>query len=89
VPIPVPTPEEMLNWYPDQDPKNRRFRVEVNVQTGERKEIELTLEEYRERHVAKIMTKNEREVKQAEEVRIARRKELLETFIDELEAKDI
>jgi hypothetical protein len=85
--IAVPTPEEILNWYPSSDPEKKRFRIEVNVVTGERKEIELTLEEYRQRHVNKIISKNEYVVRKQEETRKAKRQALLEKLLDAEEAK--
>jgi hypothetical protein len=84
----VPTPEEMQNWYPDPAPEKMRWRTEVNVTTGERKHIELTLEEYRARHVAKIVSRNEYVARQAEEARKAKRAALLEKLLDEAEAKE-
>ena len=81
----VPTPEEMANWYPNEAPENMRWRTEVNVQTGERKHIELTLEEYRIRHVAKIVSRNEYLVRKAEEARKIKRQALLDAFIDTLD----
>ena len=84
---PVPTYEEMQNWQPDPAPEQRRWRTEINVQTGERKYIELSLEEYRARHVAKIKSRNEYVIRKTEEARLAKRKALLEKMLDELEAK--
>ena len=85
----VPTYEEMQNWYPDPAPEQRRWRTEINVQTGERKYIELSLEEYRLRHIAKIKGRNEWLLKNREEIRQAKRKVLLEKLLDEMEAKVI
>ena len=85
----VPTYEEMQNWYPDPAPEKVRWHTKVNVQTGERTYIELTLEEYRARHVAKIMSRNEYLVRKEIADRKARRTALLEQFIDKLEAKEI
>ena len=83
----VPTPEEMVTWTPDPAPECRCFRWEQNVQTGERKAIELTLDEYRARHVAKIESRNAYVVcKQIKAVK-AKRAALLEKLLDELEAK--
>jgi hypothetical protein len=79
---PVPTPEEMANWFPSEVAEDRRFRWEQNVTTGERKAIELTLEEYRARHVAKIVSKNEYVVRKAAEAVAARRKAVLDRLID-------
>lgn len=85
--VSVPTAEQMETWMPDSDPTKRRFRWEQNVQTGVRKAIELTLEEYRHRHVAKIKARNEYIVKKAEDVRKAKRQAILEKLIDAEEAK--
>lgn len=82
---PVPTPAEMLQWYPDPAPEKRRFEIIVNVQTGERSRRELTLAEYRQRHVNKIISRNRREAQAVEDARTARRKALLEAFIDTLD----
>lgn len=84
---PVPTVEQMETWMPDLDPTKKRFRWEQNVQTGERKAIELTLEEYRHRHVAKIKSRNEYVLRKVEEVRKAKRQAILEKLIDAEEAK--
>ena len=83
----VPTSEEMLDWFPSSLPEDRRFTIEINVQTGERKEIDLTLDEYRARHVSKIISKNRRELRAIEDARQARRNILLQEFIDSLEIK--
>lgn len=85
--VPVPTTEEMQNWYPDEAPEKCRFRWEINVQTGERTATELTLEEYRQRHINKIKSRNEYVLRKREEERQARRKVILEKFIDELELR--
>lgn len=83
--VPVPTPEEMENWYPDPAPEKVRWRTEHNVATGEVKHIELTLEEYRARHVAKIKSRNEYvERKRAEKAkadRDAAMQRMLDKFI--------
>ena len=84
---PVPTYEEMQNWHPDPDPTKRRWKTEINVQTKERKYIELSLEEYRLRHIAKIKSRNEWFLRNQEEIRQAKRKALLEKLLDEMEAK--
>lgn len=63
---PVPTREEMQSWYPNPAPEKRRVRYEVDVITRQRNEIELTLEEYRARHVAKIIAANEREARETQ-----------------------
>ena len=85
--MPVPTDAEMKNWYPSTAPEDVRWRTEINVTTGERKWIELTLEEYRARHVAKIISKNEWLIKQREDESQAKRKALLEKLLDNMEAK--
>ena len=85
--IVVPTPEQMATWIPDPAPEKRRFRWEQNVVTGERKAIELTLDEYRTRHVGKIVSRNEYVLRKAEEVRKAKRQALLEKLLDAEEAK--
>ena len=85
--LPVPTPEEMGNWYPDEAAENCRFRWEQNVATGERKAIELTLDEYRARHVAKIISRNEWLRRNREAKRVAKRQALVDAFIDTLETK--
>ena len=82
---PVPTAEEMQNWFPDPSPEKRRFRVEVNVQTGERKEIDLTLDEYRQRHVNKIIHGNARVLRKREETKQVARKALMDRLVDRLE----
>jgi hypothetical protein len=84
--VPVPTPEEMHNWFPNEEPGMRRFRWEVNVQTGERKAIELTLEEYRERHVGKIRSKNEYFQRKQAEAKKAARQALMDKLVDRMEA---
>jgi hypothetical protein len=86
--VPVPTPEEMQTWSPDPAPDMVRFRWEVNIQTGERKAIELTLDEYRARHVAKIVSKNEYVLRKREEERKARRQAILDRLIDDAEKQD-
>jgi len=83
---PVPTPEEMETWFPDEAPEMRRFRWEQNVTTGERKAIELTLDEYRERHVAKIVERNEYVQRKRAEVSRASRQGCLDRLLDKLEA---
>lgn len=85
--VPVPTPEEMATWMPDPAPEKIRWRTEFNVTTGERKHVELTLEEYRARHVAKIISRNEYVVRKAEDARKARRAAILERLIDAEEAR--
>ena len=82
---PVPTPEEMQLWFPDEAPEKVCFHWEQNATTGERKAVELTLEEYRARHVAKIISKNEYVERKREEVRQSRRAAILEHLIDEAE----
>jgi hypothetical protein len=84
--VPVPTPEEMQNWYPDEAPEKCRFRWEINVQTGERKAIELTLDEYRARHVAKAVSRNEYIQRKRADDKAAARKALMESLVDKLEA---
>lgn len=84
---PVPTPEEMQNWYPDESPEKRRFNWEINVVTDERKAVELTLDEYRARHVAKIVSNNEYVLRQREKAKAARRQAALDRLID-AELKD-
>lgn len=83
--VPVPTPEEMATWMPDPAPEKMRWRKSVNVQTGKVTYTELSLEEYRTRHVAKIVSRNEYVQRKAEEARKARRQALLEAFIDTLD----
>ena len=85
--VPVPTDEEMKNWYPDPAPEKVRWRTEHNVSTGEVTHYELTLEEYRARHVAKIKSRNEWLQRKQQEERKAIRAKLLEKFLDELESK--
>lgn len=82
---PVPTAEEMAVWLPDADPAKRHFRWEQNVITGERKAIELTLDEYKARHIGKIISRNEYVVRKAAEIRKTRREALLEAFLDTLD----
>ena len=84
--MPVPTPEEMANWYPDEASENVCFRWEQNVTTGERKAIELTLDEYRARHVAKIVSKNKHVLRKQSEAKAAARKALNDRLVDALEA---
>lgn len=84
----VPTDMEMATWMPNPDPTQRRFKWEMNVQTGERKATELTLDEYRKRHVNKIKLHNELVLQRREEARLARRQAILEKLIDDLEAKE-
>lgn len=83
--VPVPTDEEMQNWYPDPDPTKIRWRTEHNVSTGEVTHYELTLEEYRARHVAKIKSRNQYvERKRAEKAkadRDAAMQRMLDQFI--------
>ena len=86
--VPVPTDAEMATWMPDPAPEKRRYRKEVNVSTGEVKYIELTLDEYRERHVAKIKSRNEYVQRQADEARKAKRAALMERLLDEMEARE-
>ena len=83
--VPVPTPEEIQNWYPSE----RLFHVEVNVKTGERKEIDLTLDEQRVGHAAKIVSRNEYVTRKQEETRKARRQAILDKLIDAELAKEI
>jgi len=87
--LPVPTVEEMQSWYPDEADERRTFRWEQNVITGERKAIELTLDEYRARHVAKIVSKNEWFLRKQADDKKAKRAALLEKLLDEMEAKEI
>ena len=82
--IPVPTPEEMENWYPNPAPEAVRWRTEINIGTKERKWIELTLEEYRARHVAKIKANNEWLLRTRVLAGKANREEKLNTLIDAL-----
>lgn len=84
--VPVPTEAEMQNWYPDPAPEKVRWRTENNVSTGEVKHIELTLEEYRARHVAKIKSRNEYVERKAREKAKADRDALHKRFLDALEA---
>ena len=85
--VAVPTLEEMAVWQPNRDPENIRWRTEFNVTTGERTYYELTLDEYKARHIAKIKSRNEYVVRKADEARQAKRKALLEKLLDEMEAK--
>ena len=85
--VPIPTAEQMAMWMPDADPAHKRFRWEQNVQTGIRQAIELTLDEYRARHVAKIKSRNEYVLRKREETRKAKRQALLEKLLDAEEAK--
>lgn len=87
--IVIPTAEEMATWMPDPAPENRRFRWEQNVITGERKAIELTLDEYRQRHINKLIGRNEWLQNKLKDERKAKRDALLEKLLDELEAKVI
>lgn len=74
--LPVPTDEELGLFVPDQAQK--RFRIVYNVTTGETKQIELTLDEYRARHRSKIISQNEREARDlAEQQREADRSSAL------------
>lgn len=82
---PIPTDAEMQNWYPDEAPEKCRYRLEVNVSTGERKYIELTLDEYRQRHVAKIESRNQHVLRKRYEARAASRKAKLEALLDKIE----
>ena len=84
--LPVPTPEEMANWQPSGDPEDVRWRTEINVTTGERKWIELTLDEYRARHVAKIIEKNRWLLKSRADAEAAAKKATLDAFVDALAA---
>jgi hypothetical protein len=86
--VAVPSAEEMATWMPDPAPERRRYRTEINVSTGETKYVELTLEEYRARHVAKIQSRNEWLTAQGEAARKAKRQALLEKLLDEAEAKE-
>src|SRR3990167_4682055 len=80
--LPVPTPEEMALWLPDEAPEKLRYRMEHNVTTGETKIIELTLEEYRARHVAKIIGKNEYLLRKRADAKAAERKALWDRLVD-------
>ena len=82
----VPTPEEMAKWQPSGLPEDVRWRTEINVTTGERKWIELTLDEYRARHVAKIVSKNEWLLKSRADAEAAAKKAQLDAFVDALAA---
>ena len=84
--VSVPTSEEMAVWVPDSSPDKRRFRWEQNVTTGERNAIELTLDEYKARHVAKIITRNEYVVRKTEDARRAARQATLGSLLDKIEA---
>lgn len=84
--VPVPTPEEMATWFPSEAAEDCRFGWEQNVTTGERKAIELTLDEYRQRHVNKIVSRNEYVVRKAAEDKAAARKALTDRLVDALEA---
>lgn len=83
---PVPTPEEMATWMPDQASEKRCWRIEVNVQTGEVTYTELSLEEYRARHVAKIVSRNEYVLRKQAETRQAARNAIMEALVDKIEA---
>jgi hypothetical protein len=78
----------MQSWLPSPAPEDRRFRVEVNVRTGRRTERELTLDEYRARHVAKLTEWNRRDAEAEATARKARRQALLDRLLDEMEAKE-
>jgi len=84
--VPVPTDAEMATWMPDPDPTRVRYRKEVNVSTGEVKYIELTLEEYRARHVAKIKSRNEYVLRKQAEAKKAARDALMKRLMDKIEA---
>ena len=84
--VPVPTDAEMATWMPDPDPSRVRYRKEVNVTTGEVKYIELTLDEYRARHVAKIKSRNEYVLRKQAEVKQASRDALMKLLMDKIEA---
>jgi hypothetical protein len=86
--VPVPTPEEMQNWYPDEAPEKCRFHWIVDARTGAHTAIELTLDEYRARHVAKAVQRNAYVLRKREEARKARRAAILERLIDAAEAQD-
>ena len=85
--LPVPTDAEMATWMPDPAPEQRRFRWEVNVQTGERTAIELTLDEYRQRHVGKIKSKNEHFLRKQEEAAKAAHDADMEAMLVEWQSK--
>ena len=85
--VPVPTPEEMTMWLPDPSPEKRRWRKEVNVSTGKVRFIELTLDEYKTRHVAKAISRNKYVEQKRIEAHKARRTALLEKLLDEAEVK--
>lgn len=81
MPVHVPTDEELRNWQPD--PAQKRYRIELNVATGETKRIELTLEEYRQRHRAKMISQNEREARDLDEQQKEERERVLEWLIQD------
>lgn len=84
----VPTPEEMATWMPDPAPEKMRWRKEVNVTTGKVTYTELSLDEYRARHVAKIVSRNAYLVRKADEARKARRQAVMDRLIDAELAKE-
>ena len=81
MPLPIPTPEEMLSWQPD--PAQKRTRWTHDIATGKSTEVELTLDEYRARHVAKIKSQNEREASNLAEQQREERQRVLNALIDE------
>jgi len=85
--VPVPTPEEMAVWTPDRDPTRVRYRKEVNVSTGEVSYYELTDDEYRARHVAKIISRNEYVARKRAEAEKAAHDADMEAMLAEWRAK--
>lgn len=85
---PVPSDEEMANWYPDPAPERVRWRTEHNVATGEVKHIELTLDEYRARHVAKIKSRNEYVLRKRAEAAKADRDAAMQRMLDKFLADE-
>lgn len=86
--VAVPTAEEMAVWEPSRDPTRARYRKEVNVTTGEVKHIELTDDEYRERHVAKIKSRNEWLLRQRADAAKAVRDEAMQRMLDKFIADE-
>lgn len=86
--VPVPTPEEMARWTPDRDPTRVRYRKEVNVSTGEVSYYELTDDEYRARHVAKIKSRNEYVQRKRDEAAQAARDAAMQRMLDKFIADE-
>ena len=82
MPVHVPTDEELKSWYPD--PAQKRYHVIFDLRTKKTSKIELSLEEYRARYRAKMISQNEREARDLKTQQKEENERVLKALIDKI-----